>query len=82
MNSFKLINPINKLFNTQYRFASLRVILLEDLPLKGSKGQIIKVKKGYARNFLIPRGVANYATIQNLTKYSTIIKEAEAKFSN
>ncbi len=36
----------------------MEVILREDLPNLGSTGDIVKVKPGYARNFLLPRGLA------------------------
>lgn len=37
---------------------SIQVILEKDLPLCGKEGELVKVKRGYARNFLIPRGLA------------------------
>ena len=37
---------------------SIQVILETDIPDRGNKGEIVKVKRGYARNFLIPRGLA------------------------
>lgn len=36
----------------------MEVILREDLPNLGSTGDIVKVKPGFARNFLLPRGLA------------------------
>lgn len=40
----------------------MKVVLLEDLPGKGKAGEIKEVSKGYAKNFLLPRGLALVAT--------------------
>ena len=40
----------------------MKVILREDVKNKGAAGEIIEVKTGYARNFLIPQGFAYSAT--------------------
>ncbi len=40
----------------------MQIILLRDVPSLGSEGDIITVKAGYGRNFLIPRGWALLAT--------------------
>jgi large subunit ribosomal protein L9 len=40
----------------------MEVILCETIPSLGKEGEVIKVKDGYARNFLIPQGYALYAT--------------------
>lgn len=44
----------------------MKVILTEDVKGKGYAGDIVKVSDGYARNFLIPKGLAKEATSQNL----------------
>ena len=49
----------------------MKVVLLEDLPGKGRTGEIKEVSKGYARNFLLPRGLALVAT-------PTVIKQVES----
>jgi len=50
----------------------MKVVLLEDLPGKGRAGDIKQVNKGYAKNFLLPRGLAMVAT-------PTVIKQVEAR---
>lgn len=40
----------------------MQVILLEDVKKLGAKGEVVNVAEGYARNFLIPRGLAAEAT--------------------
>ena len=44
----------------------MRVILKEDVEGLGRAGDIVNVKDGYARNFLIPRGLALRATAKNV----------------
>jgi len=50
----------------------MKVVLLENIPGKGRAGEIREVSKGFARNFLLPRGLALVAT-------PAIIRETEAK---
>ena len=48
---------LNKLF--QVRFGtSIPVVLIDDIENRGEKGDIITVKRGFARNYLIPRKLA------------------------
>lgn len=57
------------------------VILKKDVKGTGKSGDVIKVSPGYARNMLIPRGLAVEATegnIRNLEKQKQIQKENEA----
>ncbi len=44
----------------------MKVILLKDVKGTGKKGEIIEVNDGYARNFLIKKGLAQEGTQQNL----------------
>jgi large subunit ribosomal protein L9 len=44
----------------------MQVILLEDIPLLGKTGDLVKVSDGYGRNFLIPRKKAIAATEKGL----------------
>ncbi len=44
----------------------MKVILREDVPSLGQPGAIVNVKPGYARNYLIPHGLAAMATSRNI----------------
>jgi large subunit ribosomal protein L9 len=44
----------------------MRVILIRDVPSLGRSGEVREVKDGYARNYLLPRGLAAPATERNL----------------
>jgi len=44
----------------------MKVILQEDIKALGKKGQIIEVKEGYARNYLLPKKLAVEATQGNV----------------
>jgi len=44
----------------------MQIILLEKIGTIGNLGDVVKVKDGYARNFLIPHGKAKRATPENL----------------
>ena len=46
--------------------AVCEVILREDLPNLGSIGDVVRVRPGYARNYLFPRGLAVAASRKNL----------------
>ncbi len=55
----------------------MEVILLEKVRNLGNLGETIKVKAGYGRNFLIPRGKAVMATADNLAKFEARRAELE-----
>ena len=44
----------------------MKVILLQDVKGQGKKGQLVDVSDGYARNFLLPRKLAQEATADNI----------------
>lgn len=52
----------------------MKVILTEDLKGTGKKGEIVNVKDGYGRNFLIPAGRAIPATEGSVKRFEHIIK--------
>ena len=45
--------------------SSVDVLLAEDVERLGKQGDIVRVKPGFARNFLLPQGLATIATDQN-----------------
>ena len=50
----------------------LTLILSDDVPRLGSKGDMVHVKRGYGRNFLLPKGKAVYPSQENLKLYNVI----------
>lgn len=54
----------------------MRVILLKDIENLGKKYEIKEVKTGYARNFLIPKGLVKMATQENLKQLEKEKEEA------
>ena len=57
----------------------MEVILVKDIEKLGSQGDAIIVKSGYARNFLIPEGLALPATPQNQKRIEEKKKQEEKK---
>lgn len=57
----------------------MQVILLERIGRLGQMGDVVKVKDGYARNFLLPRGKALRATKANLAEFEQQRAQLEAK---
>lgn len=58
---------------------NIRVILTEDLPNVGKSGELVKVKPGFARNFLVPRGLAALASSDNVRKIEHDRRVAELR---
>jgi large subunit ribosomal protein L9 len=46
--------------------ANTTILLREDIETLGGRGEIVKVKSGYARNYLLPQGLATLATKGNV----------------
>ena len=57
----------------------MKVILLQDVKGQGKKGQLIEVSDGYARNFLLPRKLAQEATADNINTMKMNDKAAQEK---
>ena len=57
----------------------MKIIFLENVPRVGKKYEIKEINAGYARNFLIPRGLAEIATKQSIARIEKISKNALAE---
>jgi large subunit ribosomal protein L9 len=60
---------------------NMNIILLEHMDDLGTVGQTVKVKDGYARNYLLPRKLACLATDKNLKFYKTLIEAKQKKIA-
>jgi large subunit ribosomal protein L9 len=56
----------------------MQIILMEKVTNLGQLGDVVKVKNGYARNFLIPQGKAKRATTANMAEFEVRRVEIEA----
>ncbi len=54
--------------------STVRVILLREVKGLGEAGDMKSVRGGYARNFLLPRGLAVLATPENIKRYEDLKK--------
>jgi large subunit ribosomal protein L9 len=57
----------------------MEVILLERIGRLGQMGDVVRVKDGFARNFLLPKGKALRATKENRSRFETMKAELEAR---
>jgi large subunit ribosomal protein L9 len=55
------------------------VVLLERIAKLGQMGEVVKVRQGFARNFLLPQGKALRATKANLARFETEKAQLEAR---
>ncbi len=65
--------------------ATTKILLREDIDNLGGRGEIVKVKAGYARNFLLPQGIATLASKGNVKQIelerSALLKKAATEKS-
>src|SRR5437867_345670 len=61
------------------RRLTMEVILLERVAKLGQMGEVVRVKDGFARNFLLPRGKALRATDENRKRFEKMKVELEAR---
>ena len=57
----------------------MNIILKQDVDMLGSKFDVVTVKDGYARNFLIPQGLAVAATASNIKVNDEVIRQQAHK---
>ena len=57
----------------------MEVVLLERVAKLGQMGEVVNVKQGYARNFLLPQGKALRATAANLKRFEAERAQLEAR---
>jgi large subunit ribosomal protein L9 len=55
------------------------VVLLKDVERLGSEGAVVKVKPGFARNFLVPRGLAAVATKETVSAVAEAARQRAKK---
>ena len=60
----------------------MQVILLERIGRLGQMGDIVKVRPGFARNFLLPQGKALRATKDNMSRFEKERTQLEATNSS
>jgi len=56
----------------------IKVVLKQDVDTLGRGGDVVRVRPGYARNFLVPRGLAVTASAGNLARLDELKKAAQA----
>jgi len=68
------------------RHGNLKLVLTEDVQYLGKQGDVVEVRPGYARNYLLPRGLATVPTEHNLRlleRYKIRVKQAlEARIAD
>jgi large subunit ribosomal protein L9 len=57
----------------------MQVILKQDVEKIGRRGDVVEVSRGYVRNFLVPRGLAEVATPAKMDEVSRQMAEAEER---
>jgi large subunit ribosomal protein L9 len=57
----------------------MKIILKEEVQNLGAMGSVVKVKPGYARNFLIPQGMADIANQKNVAAFEHELRIIESR---
>jgi large subunit ribosomal protein L9 len=64
----------------------MQVVLIEDVPYLGKQGDLVEVRPGYGRNYLLPRGLASVPTAENLRRLerykARVVQAREAKIAD
>src|SRR5262245_26269205 len=68
------------------KHGGMQVVLTEDVAHLGKQGEVVEVKPGYGRNYLLPRGMATIPTEHNLRlleRYKIrVVKAREARIAD
>jgi large subunit ribosomal protein L9 len=59
----------------------MQLILTQDVPHLGKAGELVTVKSGYGRNYLVPRGMAVSATAENKSELDHRKRQVEARLT-
>jgi len=59
----------------------MKVILIKDVEKLGSRGDIVSVKNGFGRNYLIPQGLARLATPSAVKNQEELIRQASRRIA-
>ncbi len=59
----------------------MKVILIQDVENLGNQGDVVTVKDGYGRNYLIPRGLARVATAGMIRAHEEELRQASKKLA-
>jgi large subunit ribosomal protein L9 len=59
----------------------MQLILTTDVPHLGKAGELVTVKSGYGRNYLVPRGMAVSATVENKAELDHRKRQVEARLT-
>jgi len=57
----------------------IKVLLKNDVPSLGTGGEVVRVRPGFARNFLLPRGLAVPATAGNLARVEDLKRQVASQ---
>ena len=60
----------------------MKVLLIKEVPGLGIPGDVVEVKDGYARNYLLPRGFATMPTPHEMARFSKLRAEYEAELAD
>ncbi len=67
-------------FLTHRKTRGVPVILLRELPDVGLPGDLVAVKPGRARNHLVPKGFAVYASPDQLQRHQHLVSKSQTRF--
>ena len=60
----------------------MKVILMSDVRHQGKRGEVVEVKEGFARNYLLPQGLAMAATPGNIKYFEQQRKKIDARHAS